>query len=90
MVINIAASTRFHLANLVVELERMGHDVRFYSYVPPRRLMSYGLSQKSIVPLFWLFYSGYSFVAFIRKSRLEYQTGMVSLRFCSRPFHEEM
>ena len=27
----------------------------FYSYVPPRRLMSYGLSQKSIVPLFWLF-----------------------------------
>ena len=55
MVINIAASTRFHLANLVVELERMGHDVRFYSYVPPRRLMSYGLSQKSIVPLFWLF-----------------------------------
>ncbi len=55
MIINIAASTRFHLANLVVELEKMGHDVHFYSYVPPSRLKSYGLSQKSIVPLFWLF-----------------------------------
>lgn len=31
MIINIAASTRFHLANLVVELEKMG---MMYVFIP--------------------------------------------------------
>jgi glycosyltransferase involved in cell wall biosynthesis len=46
MVINIAASHRFHLLDLARELESLGHDVRFYSYVPTKRAMSFGLKNE--------------------------------------------
>lgn len=54
MVINIAASGRFHLCDLARELEKKGHTVRFYSYVPKKRLGEFGLSSKCCYSLFWL------------------------------------
>lgn len=54
MIINIAASGRFHLCDLARELEKKGHTIRFYSYVPQKRLMSFGLSKKSCYSLFWI------------------------------------
>jgi len=47
MKINIAASHRFHLLDLARELEKQGHDVRFYSYVPKSRCVKFGLSRKA-------------------------------------------
>lgn len=52
MKINIAASHRFHLLDLARELENQGHEVRFYSYVPTKRILSFGLSRKANFSLF--------------------------------------
>lgn len=54
MKINIAATHRFHLLNLAVELQRQGHDVRFYSYVPKKRCQQFGLDPSSCVSVLWL------------------------------------
>jgi glycosyltransferase involved in cell wall biosynthesis len=54
MKINIAASHRFHLLDLARELESLGHEVRFYSYVPTKRAIQYGLKKKNSYSLFWL------------------------------------
>lgn len=47
MKINIAASHRFHLLDLARELAALGHDVRFYSYVPASRCEAYGLPREN-------------------------------------------
>lgn len=52
MRINIAASHRFHLLDLARELQNLGHDVRFYSYVPTRRVMAFGLRRENSRSLF--------------------------------------
>lgn len=52
MKINIAASHRFHLLDLAVELEKLGHEVRFYSYVPTARAIKYGLKKDCSYSLF--------------------------------------
>lgn len=54
MIINIAASGRFHICDLARELEKQGHTVRFYSYVPTKRLQTFGLKKKCSYSLFWL------------------------------------
>lgn len=54
MRINIAASHRFHLLDLARELERLGHEVRFYSYVPTKRAIKYGLKKENSFSLFYI------------------------------------
>jgi glycosyltransferase involved in cell wall biosynthesis len=54
MKINIAASHRFHLLDLARELETLGHDVRFYSYVPKNRCSGFGISRKACFWMWWL------------------------------------
>lgn len=44
--INIVASGRFHVLDLARELVELGHDVKFYSYVPRRRAEQFGLPAK--------------------------------------------
>ena len=41
--IGIATSGRFHLLDLARELDALGVDVRFYSYVPRKRAQKFGL-----------------------------------------------
>lgn len=53
MKINIAASHRFHLLDLARELQNLGHDVRFYSYVPTRRVVDFGLKKENSKSLFF-------------------------------------
>lgn len=53
MRINIAASHRFHLLDLARELEKQGHEVRFYSYVPTKRAIKYGLKKENSFSLFY-------------------------------------
>ena len=43
--IAIATSGRFHVLDLARELAAIGHDVRFYSYVPKDRAVSFGLPE---------------------------------------------
>lgn len=52
MKINIASSHRFHLLDLARELEKLGNEVRFYSYVPTKRAMKFGLKKESSYSLF--------------------------------------
>ena len=54
MKINIAASHRFHLLDLARELEKLGHEVRFYSYVPTKRAIKFGLKKECSFSLFYL------------------------------------
>lgn len=54
MRINIAASHRFHLLDLARELEKQGHEVRFYSYVPTKRAVQFGLKKENSKSLFLL------------------------------------
>jgi alpha-maltose-1-phosphate synthase len=46
MKINIASPGRFHVLDLARELNNLGHDIRFYSFVPTRRVMKFGLPKK--------------------------------------------
>lgn len=49
--IAIATTGRFHVLDLARELSALGHQVRFYSYVPKRRAVRYGLPQECHVSL---------------------------------------
>lgn len=49
--VGIASSGRFHLLDLARELQTLGADVRFYSYVSRRRAASFGLPTRSHVGL---------------------------------------
>jgi starch synthase len=42
----IATAGRFHVLDLARELAALGHDVRFYSYVPRRRAERFGLPRE--------------------------------------------
>lgn len=44
--INILTGGRFHLLDLARELSKLGHDVRFFSYVPKQRSIKYGLPKE--------------------------------------------
>ncbi len=65
MKINIAATHRFHVLDLARELEELGHEVRFYSYVPTKRALKYGLKRENS---FSLFYVMIPFLAFVKLS----------------------
>lgn len=53
--IAIATLGRFHVLDLARELDALGHDVQFYSYVPKRRAMRFGLRARCHVALLpWL------------------------------------
>lgn len=68
MKINIAASGRFHLCDLAKELEKQGHEVRFYSYVPTRRLQKFGLKRKNSYSLFWIMLPVLACIKFSKRS----------------------
>lgn len=51
MKINIASPGRFHVMDLARELDRYGYDVRFYSFVPDKRALHFGLRKKCNVSL---------------------------------------
>lgn len=46
MKINIVSPGRFHVCDLARELARNGHDVKFYSFVPTKRAMKFGLPKE--------------------------------------------
>lgn len=51
--IALATAGRFHLLDLARELDTLGHDVAFYSYVPGRRAAAFGLParcHRSLLP----------------------------------------
>lgn len=50
--IAIATAGRFHVLNLACELAKLGHEVRFYSYVPRSRAIEFGLAAECHVNLF--------------------------------------
>ena len=52
MKINIVSPGRFHVLDLARELHNVGHDVKFYSFVPDRRAKKYGLPRKCNASLF--------------------------------------
>ncbi len=49
--IGIATVGRFHVLDLARELEALGHEVRFYSYVPRKRAERFGLPRQCHVAL---------------------------------------
>ena len=57
MIINVASfGGRSHMLDLARELERQGNIVRFYSYVPTKRAMQFGLRKEcSFTLYYWAF-----------------------------------
>jgi glycosyltransferase involved in cell wall biosynthesis len=51
MRVGIASSGRYHLLDLARELDTLGVQVHFYSYVPWRRAKSFGLARRSHIGL---------------------------------------
>ena len=49
--IAVATAGRFHLLDLARELHALGHEVKFYSYVPRRRARRFGLPDECHVAL---------------------------------------
>jgi glycosyltransferase involved in cell wall biosynthesis len=49
--IAVATAGRFHVLDLARELHALGHDVKFYSYVPLRRAVQFGLPHECHVSL---------------------------------------
>lgn len=54
MKINILSHGRFHVLDLARELDDLGYDVRFYSYVPTKRAMKFGLRKECSYSLFYV------------------------------------
>ena len=54
MKVNILSSTSFHVLPLARELQRLGADVRFYSYLPNSYTRKAGLKEGSYVSFLWL------------------------------------
>jgi alpha-maltose-1-phosphate synthase len=54
MKIVIAASHRFHLLDLAKELANLGHEVKFFSYVPKKRILEFGLKKENVCSLFFI------------------------------------
>ncbi|WP_313600293.1 glycosyltransferase family 4 protein [Epilithonimonas vandammei] len=52
MKINILSPGRFHVLDLARELDKQGHDVEFYSFVPTKRAQKYGLPKKCSKSIF--------------------------------------
>lgn len=52
--INIASPGRFHVLDLARELTKYGHEINFYSYVPTKRAVCYGLPSKCNHSLLWI------------------------------------
>lgn len=50
--INILSPGRFHVCDLARELDKQGFDVKFYSFVPTKRAMKFGLPKKCSASLF--------------------------------------
>lgn len=54
MIINVVSSGgRTHMLDTARELERYGHIVRFYSFVPTKRAIQYGLKKECSYTLFY-------------------------------------
>ncbi len=56
--IAIATGGRFHVLDLARELDALGHEVRFYSFVPKARALKFGLPARchvSLLPFVWPF-----------------------------------
>lgn len=49
--INILSPGRFHVCDLARELDKNGFDVKFYSFVPTKRAISFGLPKRCSVSL---------------------------------------
>lgn len=52
--INVLSPGRFHVCDLARELDKNGYDVKFYSYVPSKRVVKFGLPAKCNKPLTYL------------------------------------
>lgn len=56
MKINIASPGRFHVMDLARELDKLGFDIKFYSFVPNSRAKKFGLRKECNASLFcWMF-----------------------------------
>lgn len=54
MKINVASfGGRTHMLDTARELEKLGHEVRFYSYVPMKRAVKFGLNKECSFSLFY-------------------------------------
>lgn len=54
MIINIASfGGRTHMLDTARELEKHGHIVRFYSYVPTKRAIKFGLKKECSYSIYW-------------------------------------
>lgn len=54
MIVNVLSTHRFHLLDLARELSDLGHDVRYYSYVPTRRCAEFGIQPSVCSCFLWL------------------------------------
>ena len=52
--INILSPGRFHVLDLARELDKNGFDVKFYSFVPTKRAMRFGLPKHCSASIFVL------------------------------------
>jgi glycosyltransferase involved in cell wall biosynthesis len=52
MKIIIASTGRFHLLDLARELEKHGNDVKFYTCLPKKRVLKFGLKEKNCISFF--------------------------------------
>lgn len=53
MKVNILSPGRFHVCDLARELNKLGFDVKFYSFVPIHRAETFGLPRKCSASFFW-------------------------------------
>lgn len=52
--VNILSPGRFHVCDLARELDKNGFDVKFYSFVPTKRAIKFGLPARCSASLFYL------------------------------------
>ena len=82
MKINIASPGRFHVMDLARELDKQGFDVRFYSFVPDKRAVKFGLRKECNASLFlfmWPFLILQKFFPFCKIITIKMQDWLTGL-----------
>lgn len=89
--INILSPGRFHVCDLARELNKLGFDVKFYSFVPSKRTEEFGLPTSCSYSLFWILlpllfleryvFKGKKWMRFTRLVCQDYLTGWL-MRKC--------
>jgi starch synthase len=77
----IATTGRFHVLDLARELIRLGYNVKFFSVIPVKRALTFGLPKENVRSLFWFTFP-FLFLERLFKGKKRQQLQRITALYC--------